>query len=449
MARSFSLVHLSDSALLQGLTDSVSRENASTAWVVAHIAEVYRRKLFVPAGYPSMREYCVHELRLSEDAAKKRIQVALAALELPVIFEALADGKVHLSGLRLLVPHLTAGNVDALLAAATHKSKAEIEQLIAERVPKSEMMPLIERIPSATHVQSGAPGHPDAHVAAGESGQGAASPMSAAIVKPVAPQRFGLHCTIDQEIRDLLQQAEELASPVIPPGDVTEILRRSLKLFVATEHKRKFGTGTTPRKNLRYSTNGRYVPKHVRRAVWKRDGGRCTFESESGVRCSCRRGLQFDHIILFCLGGEATFENLRLRCHSHNQYEAEQALGAGFMHRKREEARRAAAEQRPRTPSSETRTDAIARGETMADARGETMADAIARAKATAVAEAAGDRDVTPWLRALGFRADEARRAATFCETVDLPLQERVRVALSYLRPGGVPGSGGIAAASS
>ena len=50
MARSYSLAHLSDPALLQSLTASVAAENASTAWVVAHIAEVDRRKLFVPAG---------------------------------------------------------------------------------------------------------------------------------------------------------------------------------------------------------------------------------------------------------------------------------------------------------------------------------------------------------------------------------------------------------------
>jgi len=44
--------------------------------------------------------------------------------------------------------------------------------------------------------------------------------------------------------------------------------------------------------------------------------------------------------------------------------------------------------------------------------------------------------DVIPWLRRLGFRADEARRAATLCETIpEAPLEERVRVALSYFRP--------------
>ena len=61
--------------------------------------------------------------------------------------------------------------------------------------------------------------------------------------------------------------------------------------------------------------------------------------SESGRRCRERAGLEFDHIEPVARGGEATAENLRLRCAPHNQYEAERAFGADFMERKRAEAR--------------------------------------------------------------------------------------------------------------
>ncbi len=40
-------------------------------------------------------------------------------------------------------------------------------------------------------------------------------------------------------------------------------------------------------------------------------------------------------------GGEATTDNLRLRCRAHNQYKAERTYGESFMRGKRE--RRAAA----------------------------------------------------------------------------------------------------------
>jgi hypothetical protein len=49
-------------------------------------------------------------------------------------------------------------------------------------------------------------------------------------------------------------------------------------------------------------------------------------------------------------------------------------------------------------------------------------------------APAAAAAEVVPWLRALGLRADEARRAAARCELIpDAPLDARVRHALSGL----------------
>ena len=62
----------------------------------------------------------------------------------------------------------------------------------------------------------------------------------------------------------------------------------------------------------------------------------------------------------------------------------------------------------------------------------EAHAKAEVREEAAAGAEQASERDVVPCLQALGFRADEARRAAERCEALpDAPLEERVRIALS------------------
>ena len=46
--------------------------------------------------------------------------------------------------------------------------------------------------------------------------------------------------------------------------------------------------------------------------------------------------------------------------------------------------------------------------------------------------------DVAPWLRALGFRADEVRRGVARCEAIPhASLEQRVRYALSGLAPRG------------
>src|SRR5439155_10587533 len=131
----YSRSHLSDPVLLRDLATHLTQERGATAEVLADLAEVDARKLYVPAGHPSMYSYCVRELGLSEDAAYKRIQAARAAHEFPALFTALTDGRLHLTGVRLLAPHLTTENADELLAAAAHRTKAEIEQLLAARFP--------------------------------------------------------------------------------------------------------------------------------------------------------------------------------------------------------------------------------------------------------------------------------------------------------------------------
>src|SRR5207249_11017213 len=144
-------------------------------------------------------------------------------------------------------------------------------------------------------------------------------------------------------------------------------------------------------------------------------GGHCTFTSPTGQRCPARTLLQFDHVDPVALGGEATVERVRLLCAAHNHHAAECAFGPEFMNNKREEARRARAEAR-----------AAAARKASED-----------RERAAAATERAKELDVVPALRNLGFRADEARRAAAHCDSTlpEGPLEERLRTALRFLAP--------------
>jgi len=69
----YSLTHLADHVLLRDLGELVALDRATTADLLAHLAEVDARKLYLPAGYPSMYAWCVGELGFSEDCAWKRI----------------------------------------------------------------------------------------------------------------------------------------------------------------------------------------------------------------------------------------------------------------------------------------------------------------------------------------------------------------------------------------
>src|SRR5205814_9852974 len=145
--RAYSLTHLGDAVLTRDLAAVISHERTATAAVLAHLAEFDARRLYLAAGYPSMVAYCLHQLHLSEDGAYKRIHAARAARQFPALFRALAEGRLHPTGAGLLAPHLTAENADELLAAAAYRIKSEIERLLAQRFPRSELPAPVQPLP--------------------------------------------------------------------------------------------------------------------------------------------------------------------------------------------------------------------------------------------------------------------------------------------------------------
>jgi len=215
---------------------------------------------------------------------------------------------VHLSGVVLLAPHLIKANVTELLSEATHKSKAEIEQLLAQRFPRPDLPSHVRALPVAgkalssqgapplgpgvpssgemagpsTSVSSGEPAGPEPDLSCQLDPDPVASSRPPKVT-PLAPRRFALQVTISQEAHDNLRHAQELLSHQVPSGDVAEILDRALKALVAQLEKSKFAATERPRRDSRPSTpRGRYIPASVRRTVWMRDQGRCTFVSDEG-----------------------------------------------------------------------------------------------------------------------------------------------------------------------
>ena len=135
MNSSFALESLSSADLLSATRDLVQKSRGVEAELLLHLGEVDERKLYLECAFPSMFAFCVDELGFSEDAAYARITVARAARRLPAIVEAVRSGQVHLTGLRMLVPHLIEQNHREVLAQAAGKSKRGVEELVARLSP--------------------------------------------------------------------------------------------------------------------------------------------------------------------------------------------------------------------------------------------------------------------------------------------------------------------------
>jgi hypothetical protein len=351
--KAYSLTHLADHVLLHGLRALVVQDRTTTAAMLAHLAEVDARRLYAPAAYPSMFAYCVGELRLSEDSAFKRIRVARAARQFPAIFTAISDGRLNLSAVVMLAPHLTSDNANDLLATAAGKSKSELELLIAQRFPLPDLVTQVRAITPAvlTPPPAAAPVMvPSCQLAPGPvvynpgsqeqpTPASIATPAPRARVAPLSPERYALQVTVGQATHDKLRRAQELLAHALPSGDVAQVLDRALDALIHQLEQRRLAATDQPRPR-RSRANGRYIPAELKRQVSRRDGDRCTFVSESGRRCNERRFLEYDHVDPVARGGSPTAKNLRLRCRAHNQYAAERAFGKGFMDAKRQEARR-------------------------------------------------------------------------------------------------------------
>jgi hypothetical protein len=154
----WSVTQKPDDVLLRDLTSIVRRDRLTTAEMLSHIAEVHSRGLYRAAAYPSMYKYCVFELHMSEHEAYKRIRVAQAAREFPVLLEMLGDGRLHLSGALTLVAALTRDTADELLSGAVHKTRAQIEQMLADRFPKPDVATSLQAVPAPDQAAQVTPG---------------------------------------------------------------------------------------------------------------------------------------------------------------------------------------------------------------------------------------------------------------------------------------------------
>jgi hypothetical protein len=92
---------------------------------------------------------------------------------------------------------------------------------------------------------------------------------------------------------------------------------------------------TSPQRETQ-TPHSRHLPAALRRAVWERDGARCTYVDARGVRCAETAKLEFHHEHAYALGGLPSLDNIKLRCRPHNDLAAERDFGRAFIEGKRQ-----------------------------------------------------------------------------------------------------------------
>ena len=148
MASASLLQLLPDDELLRRLIDLNAAARSHLSDLVAHIAEMDKRKLYARESAPSMFAWCRDVLHLSEAEAFLRIRAARASRRYPAILDMLADGRLHLTAVAKLAPHLSKQNAVWLLQRASNRSKGQLAALIAEIAPQPDVLPTVRRLPA-------------------------------------------------------------------------------------------------------------------------------------------------------------------------------------------------------------------------------------------------------------------------------------------------------------
>jgi hypothetical protein len=326
---------LSDEALLARVKLLVGRERVVSVELIAHLAELETRDVYLGKGVKSLYLYCTEILHLSEHAAYNRIAAARAARVFPVILDLLADGSVNMTTVTILAPHLTPENHRAVLAEATHRTKDEVKVIQSRLAPRPDVPPTIRKLPASMPVAGKLPlvatTHGDAVLTTTRTPLlpvvRSPPPSQRSVVEPLTPERYRLQFTVGKETRDRLKRVQDLRAREIPDGDPAAIFDRALTLLLRDVEKKKLGAVAKPRTPRQTKPRSRHVPAHIRRAVNRRDGGRCAFVAKEGRRCSERRLLEWHHVKPYAPDGEMSVENISLRCRAHNVYEAESIFG--------------------------------------------------------------------------------------------------------------------------
>ena len=348
-----SLKSVRDEDLLCQLHQLVKQSRGVEAEIVALVGEVELRRLYAREACSSMFEYCRRVLGLRENEAYLRITVSRAARENPVLLETLRDGRLHLSGIARLAPHLTRQNSEAVLNRASGMSHREIRELVCELEPRPDVAPSVRKLPrrpapgGGSPLQLGAPRvEPDAVNLESRVTAPACSPLveplapgrpplvqplcparpplvqplapaRPPLVEPLAPGRYQVRFTASAELREKLERLQALMRSSVPDGDLARIIDIAITEKLERVEARRFGKARAPRRNLAETDttpSSRHIPAAVRRLVYERDGGRCAYRDRYGRRCAGRQDLEFHHKRPFARGGDHSPTNLTLMC---------------------------------------------------------------------------------------------------------------------------------------
>jgi len=315
------------------VVELAKKERAFRVDFIIALGPFEERRLHLRAGYSSLFAWLTERMRFPNASAFRRQTAARLCRRMPAAAAYLREGRLSLTKLCSLKDSLAPENCLALLEQAASMTEREVEVLAAQLHPDAVTKATRDTIrplscgppPSQGELFATAPPSP------------AVSPPSVAVPAPeaVPAARHVVRMTVGGEFLKLLEDVRAAFSHSHPGAPLEVLFGECMKIALEVRHARSRGKARRPRapKEASPKNGSRYVPAALRRQIWERDGGRCTFVAEDGTRCATTHRLEIHHDIPFALGGPTDAASCRLMCKGHNDLMARRDFGDELMDR--------------------------------------------------------------------------------------------------------------------
>jgi hypothetical protein len=300
------LHRLTNDQLIESTRKAIEQERRSTLSVLSHLLEMEDRRLYLDLGFNSLFEFAVQYLGYPEDGAYRRIQAMRLLRQFPDTAEKIETGRLSLTNAAQLQRYFS--------EQPTHKNllleeKIHLLQLAENKSTRELKKELVSRDPDF---------------------------ISRETLRSINDLEFELKVVIGQDLKEKLERLRFLLSHKYPEmlykdllGELSHLGEEKWDPLVKQAKKTKQESPAQldfAKESLQPKV--KTVTKGLRRAVWLRDQGCCSYvDPLTQKRCGSRYLLQIDHIQPQALGGGHQLSNLRLLCAAHNQHRALKTFG--------------------------------------------------------------------------------------------------------------------------
>ena len=273
-------------------TEAIKRsENYRRAeWPLIEILQqVATENVFRLAGHPSLFAYANKVLRLSEPLSHAFSNVAVKAMKIPQLTQALREDRFSVTKVIRITSAMTIENADELIELATRATNKQLDRKSAELQPGKKRR---------------------------------------ATKKPINKDETRMSFDISNDTLDLFARAKELLTKKEKKSE-DEVLNRLVQDWLnRNDPVRKAARAAAKKKAEPCASKVDVTPQapfqripltaEQKHAVNHRDGGQCTIIGDDGKRCDHTKWIDIHHVVPVSKGGTNDPSNLRTLCWFHH-----------------------------------------------------------------------------------------------------------------------------------